>query len=387
MPNTSSFMVGCDPTTEQRVAALIGDKPARFFALAQRIAWGTSQPDLVRVDVRATVARLHALHPRLFVTHLLAAFATRVSDPAQADASLVLARSLCDDEHPWRYLLPTDDEWSGKRSVERVSEVIADQVWRQRADRQVPGTPFYVASHATIVRTHGRELAIVNPVASSEASLAALHALGEVTTLVLQGRTNAGELARLRAAFPGARVVGTLAHLRHPASAEISFDGLIGTDSAELPRVFDALPVDAGLADEVMLLHRPTALLITHDLVASNRADDASRSFAGRLEDFAFGVDDRLGVPSFQPLLWNDLRALQLGLARVLATPFERVTGAHWPLALGADGLRDAYAAVLEHLCGLTRAQHAAMRLSYLWHQPAFLRDMLRNERRAKQAA
>ena len=50
MPNGSSFLVGCDPVAEQRVAALIGDKPARFFALAQRIAWGVSQPDLVRVD-------------------------------------------------------------------------------------------------------------------------------------------------------------------------------------------------------------------------------------------------------------------------------------------------------------------------------------------------
>ena len=52
----SVFMLGHDIRDEAAASELLGGPAAHFFALAQRIIWGVSQPDLVRVNVAAARA-------------------------------------------------------------------------------------------------------------------------------------------------------------------------------------------------------------------------------------------------------------------------------------------------------------------------------------------
>src|SRR5215472_9715614 len=52
----SIFMLGHDIRDEAAVSELLGGPAACFFALAQRIMWGVSQSDLVRVNVAAARA-------------------------------------------------------------------------------------------------------------------------------------------------------------------------------------------------------------------------------------------------------------------------------------------------------------------------------------------
>jgi len=383
MGATSVLMLGDGRADADALEALVGGPPARFFALAQRCVWGLSQADLVKVDVPTTLKHLGAEFPRLFLTHLLSAFALRATAPGRATECLERARGLAASDHPWRYLLPSDAEWAAEVPRQALHEVIADRVWRVRIDVPMAGTPFHIASQATLIRSERGEIVIINPVDFCPEVRREVGALGKVSALVTQGRAHSRYVNSTRAMFPEARVLGSKGHTLHPASSHLRFDGLLGTESSMLGDEFVELPIEGTEADEVVLVHRPTRLLVAQDLVANGLARNTARPFAGRLEYFVFGLSDRIGLLSYHPMLWNDLGRFQATLERVLATPYDLVTAAHWssePVG-GAD--RAAFDEALSFVLSLSGFEHKRLVARYFWSQPGFLYDLLRYSLRA----
>ncbi|MBC8068564.1 MAG: hypothetical protein IAG13_09555, partial [Deltaproteobacteria bacterium] len=91
----SCMCIGLSTDEERGVAGLLGtDDAVGFFALAQRVTWGMSQPDLVQVDVGAALDTLLREHARSWAAHLLAAAALRGSDAPRADAERARAIEL-----------------------------------------------------------------------------------------------------------------------------------------------------------------------------------------------------------------------------------------------------------------------------------------------------
>jgi len=154
-------------------------------------------------------------------------------------------------------------------------------------------------------------------------------------------------------------------------------DALLGTASARLPEELIELPLAGTDSSEVALLHVPTKLLLFQDLVSNNRADNDARPFAGRLENFAFGLADRIGWMSYHPAVWSDLRALQSSLARILGCEYEQVVGAHWPDAPCVGEARAAFDASLRWVVGLSPYRHKRLVAGFFLRQPGFLRDLL----------
>jgi hypothetical protein len=356
---------------QERERALVGGNPARFFALAQRCVWGVSEPGLVRVDVRRVVAQLRREFSALFAAHLLAAFALRTIDPTEAEHALQAAHDLADD-HPWRHLLPTAGEWNGALPAQQLHEVVQGRVFRVRADVQVANTPFHVASLATIIVGDNGHLTVLNPVPLTPSVRDQVRELGQVAVLATQGRAHSRYVEMTRAMFPEARVLGTRGHTVHPATAHLHFDGLLGSDC--LGPEFVELPVDGTEADEVIVLHRPTGLLVLQDLISNNLTPHEARPFAGRLKYFAFELIDRIGWLSYHPTLWR-LASLQACLQRVASAPYTLVTGAHWP-ASPCD--RAGFDTALEFALSLSPSQHKRLVARYFWQQPGFLVDFVR---------
>ena len=356
---------------QERERDLVGGDPARFFALAQRCVWGVSEPGLVRVDVRRVIAQLRREFPALFAAHLLAAFALRSFDANEAEHALQAARDLGDD-HPWRYLLPTYGEWNGELPTQQLYEVVPGRVFRVRADVQVANTPFHIASVATIIVGDDGQLTILNPVPLAPSVRDQVSGLGQVAVLATQGRAHSRYVEITRAMFPEARVLGTRGHTVRAATAHLHFDGLLGNDS--LGPEFVELPVDGTEADEVIVLHRPTGVLVLQDLISNNLTQHEARPFAGRLKYFAFELIDCIGWLSYHPALWR-LTSLQACLQRVVSAPYTLVTGAHWPVS-PCD--RAGFDAALEFALSLSPWQHKRLVARYFWRQPGFLVDFVR---------
>ena len=363
---------------ERSLEPLVGGNARRFFALAQRCTWGVSQPDLVRVDVPATLDQLEREFPRCFASYLVRAFAEAKSRPEHATEAYARAEALCSVDHPWRYLLADAPDWTKAPPEPGLVEVHETGLYRVHGYTWLEGTPFHIASTMTIVRLSGGELALINPGPVSQALLAAIQGLGAVRYLITQGRGHNRYLESSRAHFPQAELLGTHGHTQHPRSAHVRFDGLLGTPSAQLPSELMAFPVEGTKADEVVLLHRPSRTLIFQDLVANNLPANTARGFGGRVYYLSHGLAARIGIASYNVVLWDDLRGFQRGLQAIVAADFERVTGAHWPLALSAGAEVSAFRQTLSWASGLSAWQHKSMVARYLAGQPGFLIDLVR---------
>lgn len=355
-----------------------------MFILAQRCMWGAAQADLVRIDVSSA---LHSLqrefsgHP---LTRLVSAFVLHEVDPVRAEDELLAAREQLTEGHPLAFMLPARAAWDGECPPQTLEEVLAGRVWRVRAHVPQRGTRFSIDTVGTLVRTEHGQLVFINPVTLSSTVLPLVRALGPMLALAVQGRAHSAYAGSARAQFPEARLLLSEGHRAHPASARIAPDGLLATESAALPSEFLELPVRGTHADEVMIYHRPSGLLVFQDLISNNTAAHRARAFAGRLEYFAFGLLDRIGLLSYHPILWNDLPELQRSLRRIVALAAPLVTGAHWPLAPAHAAPRAAFMEALEFVLGLSRARHLALVARFFAGQPGFLRDLLRYRSRAR---
>jgi hypothetical protein len=377
MPTPSIFRIGHPLEDDARLTGALGGPPARFFTLAQRISWGVTQADLVRVDVPAACRAVVDEYPVCPASHLLEAFAAlargdrEVANAARARA-LVLA-----DGHALAWLCPTDAEWSGQEPEQRLTEVVPGRIWRTRAWFTMNGTKLRGASDATLVRTESGELAFLNAVALGGPTAERIRALGEVRWVTTGSKVHSTHVPSLRALFPKARSIGVAGHRTHPASAHLAFDGVLGEPDL-LPEEFDVVLLAGTELADAQIFHRPTRTLVSTHLAGANLlAHKDEGDFAGRLYRFSFGLLDDVGWMAYQPILWSNLGALQSRLRTMLAWDVERIACDHTEAVLEGE-TKDRLRATLDWVVKLPPGTHLSLLARTFWHQPGFLADLVR---------
>jgi len=374
----SIFMLGHDIRDEAAVGHLLGGPAARFFALAQRIMWGVSQPDLVRINVEAARAAVVEEFGWTPAAHLLDAYACLAGGRRNlADAARERAAAVAEG-HPLTWLCPTDAEWAGEISAQTLEEVIPGRMWRTRAWFQTEGTRFRSSGSGTLVRTETGDLAFLNAVALTDTVAARIDELGEVRWLTTGSKAHSTYVPGLVARYPRARNLGVAGHATHPASRHLKFDGILGVNDG-LPGEFEVVILEGTEMPDAQIFHRPTRTLVSTHLAGANLKSEAERErdFFGRLYSLAFGVIDDVGWLAYQTIMWSDLAAFQRSLRRVLAWDFERIAADHNDRVYDGE-LRDRTRAVLEWTAALEPGRHRTMMARFFWRQPRFLYDMIR---------
>ena len=382
----SIFMLGHRVYDEAAVSELVGGLAARFFTLAQRIVWGVSQSDLVRVDVEAARAAVVKEYGRSPVAHLLDAFACLARGRQDlAEAARERATTLASG-HPLAWLCPTDAEWAGEIPDQTLEEVIPGRLWRTRSWFQTQGTRLRSSGNGTLVRTDSGDLAFLNAVALSDAVAARIDQLGEVRWLTTGSKAHSIYVPGLVGRYPHARNLGVAGHATHPASRHLKFDGVLGVDDG-LPNEFEVLILDGSEMPDAQIFHGPTRTLVSTHLAGSNLKSELQREsdFFGRLYGLAFGLIDDVGWLAYQTILWTDLPALQRSLRRVLAWDFERIASDHNDRVFEHD-IKDRIREVLDWTAQLEPGHHRRMVARFFWYQPRFLYDMLRYKLRTRAA-
>ncbi len=375
---TSIVFTGLDRTAEETLRDALGGPPRRFFALAQRIAWGITQSDLIHVDVPRQSQELVRRYPNTPASHLLDAYRLRAEDDPAADEALARARELASGGHPLDFLLPTDAEWSGEVPQQKLVNTVPDRVWRVSAYEPMRGCSLRSQSTSTIIRTEAGRLVIVNPQPYRPPVREEIDALGDVVALAVQGKAHSKHVEASAASFPRARVFGSRGHLTHPPAAHLRFDGILADGRPVLPDEIEEILVDGSELEEVLLLHRPSGLLVVQDIIAANLSTHEGGTFVGRLYYFAFGLIDRIGCLAYMPMMWSDLPRFQTGIRRVLDSGYTNVVGAHWGLGLLSPKQIQEFTDVLRWLADLGTMTHKGMLVRYFASQPTFLRDLIR---------
>lgn len=366
----SIYLLGKDTQDEWRLVEQLGGSPNKFFRATQRIAWGLTQPDLIRVDLLETAKQLVASHGSQFPAHLYAAWVWRARDPARAQRSLDDARALATADHPLLALLPTEAEWRVDAVPQRIVEIHPERMWRVAHLFPMAGAPLHHDTIATVVKL-GDDLAIINPVAFEPAIAAQLRRLGDVRWLITQGKGHSLFVEPTRLQFPGSIAIGTQGHLAHPSAAHLQLDGLLGTTS--LPDELGVFPIAGHLFDEVMLVDRVSRTLIAQDVFALSGAE---HSFVSRLYAFAWGSVEPLGYMSFSLLMWQSMPKLHASLAALRQEELAHVVGAHGTVAPRPGDIERVHA-VIDFARGITTFGHRAMLGRLFAAQPSFLRDLI----------
>jgi hypothetical protein len=377
----SIVLLGQSKESEAPLSRFLGGDAQRFFILGQRILWGSDQSDLVRVDVPRTVEKLVKHYGDAPVAHALAAYGLRKSDRAAADQAMQRAWEIAGDEHAHSHLLPSPDEWEGKKPNQSLECVIPDRVWRVTSYDAVTGLDLARDNIATFVRTEDAGLVCINPVKMEEEVIESVSKLGEMGAIVVQGKGHSRGLPPTATLFPGATTYATRAHESHPASADLKFDKHLDDQSPSSELIVKSV---AGTAlEELVLVHRPTRLAIAQDLFRGNFRGQP-QSFASRLYAFCFGLDERVGMLGIQIFLINDWELFARGLADIGSEKPERLVGAHHDMVEGEElqGLFD----TIDFAQKLRGKDHKRMLLRYFARQPGFLRDLIKYKRAQKRA-
>jgi len=366
----SIYLLGKDTADEWRLVTQLGGNPNAFFRATQRIAWGLTQPGMIRVDVVDTARKLVASHGKAFPAHLYAAWVWRARDPDRAARDLETARALAID-HPQIGLLPTEAEWRLEPTPQVLVEIIPGRIWRVAHQFPMAGSPLLRDSVATVIKLGSGDVAILNPVAFDERIARAIAQLGTVRWLIVQGKGHSAFVEPARRQFPEALAVATEGHLRHQSAHHLTVDGVLG--ALALPAELERFPIAGHLFDEEMILDRPSKTLIAQDVIAF--AGDVPA--VSRMSAFAFGLVDPVGFASFSLLLWRSMPALHASLAALRTADIAHVLGAHGPIAPRAGDVERMHA-LIDHVRGISGLGHKAMLARVFAAQPGFPRDLLR---------
>ncbi len=374
----SIYLLGKDTQEEWRLVEQLGGAPNKFFRATQRIAWGVTQPDLMRVDVLATARKLVASHGSQFPAHLYAAWVWRARDPDRAQRSLDDARALATPDHPLLGLLPTDAEWRVEPVPQRLVTIQPERMWRVAHLFPMTGSPLHHDTIATVLKV-GDDLAILNPIAFEPAITEQLRALGNVRWVITQGKAHSLFVEQTRLAFPGSLALGTAGHLKHPSAGHLQLDGVLGKTT--LPDELAVLPIAGHLADEVMIVDRPSKTLIVQDVFAMSGGE---HSFVARLYAFAWGRVEPVGYAAFSQLLWQSMPKLHASLAAIRQEELAHVVAAHGTITPRQGDIERVHA-LIDYTRGISRFGHRAMLGRLFMAQPSFLRDLIVYLRSTKQ--
>ncbi len=379
----SRFLLGEWRSAEADLSARAGVDLQRFFILSQRLFWGQTQPDIFRVDLRSVMAELLREYDGFFLAHLMVAFILREQGAdEEAEEALARARQLeaaqsLPPERSLAHLLPTDAEWAGEAPEVRLQEVVPGVIWRVPAYFCHGKSRFREVSNATIVRRRDGCLVIYNPVAVTPEIRDQILALGEVTHLVIATKFHNCFITASQQAFPGAKTYGVTGHRKNPPSENLHFDGFLREGQPLFPGEIDEFAFGGHEFEEVVMIHRDSRTAILHDLLVSNRAGLEGHTFWLRLYAFCWGIDERVGVLSYQVILWTKFFSVRRTVRALLLADVERVLVAHGPV-VPAPGESPQLHRALGWICKLGPVEHLVLIRDFFGNQPAFLRDFIR---------
>lgn len=377
----SIVQLGRSRAQDEELSAALDGNSQRFLILAQRLVWGVDQADLVKVNVPETAARLTSSFPSSPVAFALAAYGLRRSDRVASDAAMEQARSLAGSQHPHGYLLPTREEWAGAKPSQQIECLVPNRAWRVSSFESVSDMDLARENAATLIQTEDAGLVLVNPVPLSPETVHSIKQLGEVRSIVVQGKAHSRCLETAAKIFPNAISFATRSHRLHPPCAGLSFDRLL--DEVSPSNELVVLPVLGTVLDEMTLLHKPTGLFIVQDLIHGSLRKIAL-PFATRIYAFAFGIEDRVGLAGYRLFMVNDLQEFQASFAEIERADAKRIVGAHFGLVEG-DAMQG-LAQTARWVGELSGMSHKALLLRYFPRQSGFLRDLIRYKRSQKSA-
>jgi hypothetical protein len=237
-----------------------------------------------------------------------------------------------------------------------VLRALADDLWV--ADQPLRFAGLEVGTRMTVIRLPGGGLLLHSPVARSAELAAADERLGTPAVIVAPKRLHHLYVQEWSLAAPASRVL--VAPGLDEKRPDLKVDGVLG-DAAppEWGGVLEhALVAGAPFVNEVVLFHRPSATLVTSDLLF-NVGDEspALTRFAFKL----FGAYGRPAVTPLERLVIRDRPAYVRSLERILSWPFERVVVAHGSVVErgGRAAVASAYAWLLGNDAAASRASSA----------------------------
>lgn len=361
------------------LSAQVGVPLEHFLIGAQRILWGVLHADLIHIDLPSACAQLIARHPNFFLTHLVVAFCKRSAGQIdEANAALAQARSLLSAGHPLAYLMPTADEWACIAPEGTLTEVVPGSIWRCPGYYFYPQSPFHQFMHATIIRRRDGSLMFLNPVSLSQASIAAVRRLGEVTHIVAPVKFHNRFIAEAQQVFPAAKTFGVPGHRVNPPSARLHFDGFLDDNRPLWGDELQQAHIAGHQFEETAFFHPASRTVILHDLLLANYAAVPGATFWLRLYAFVWGVHDEVALASYQPMMWTNIVALRRSLAKVLAWDADRVFLCHAPDAAVPTGGRDVLRKALGWASELRVPEYLLLTAAFFRRQPSFLRDLIR---------
>lgn len=219
----------------------------------------------------------------------------------------------------------------------QLSTIVDGRVWA--SERQVKFSGVKLRARTSVIRLDDGRLVIHSPTPPTDAWLAQVAELGEVSWLVVPNCFHHLGTPPAAAAFPNAKVVAPRsAAAKNPAlRVDVEISAFAHAELAVIP--LEGIP----FLDETLLYHRPTETLFGADVML--RADDDdhwSWRFAARVT----GCYQRWRVPPDVKRKVADKAAASRSLRALEALPIKRIVVAHGqviedaPLAHLTEALR-----------------------------------------------
>jgi hypothetical protein len=210
-------------------------------------------------------------------------------------------------------------------------EDVPGRVYRVAADNLSPGKVFGSRGVGRFIRMRSGELVYVNPVPLTDEMGERIRALGDVTHIVLPAKYHSDHAIRAKHLFPKARLFGVPAQRDYPNLAHLPFDGFLMDDAPLFPGELDQVTMQGVDVGDVWFVDRASRTLLVTDALFVTRlagAEEFETPF-GLFYNWAWGVHDRVGIPSYQPAMWSDIALYQASLRRALALDFDHLGSCH----------------------------------------------------------
>ncbi len=212
-----------------------------------------------------------------------------------------------------------------------LTPYVEDQIWLGAYPIRLAGTRF--EARMTVIRLASGELMLHSPCNITAAMAIEISALGPVAHIVAPGNFHHMYAATAQVAFPRAKTwICPGIERRRPG---LKYDSLLGdaapADWAE--EIDQALVQGARIMREVAMFHRASRTLILVDLIEN--FTDATPHTGTALKfwfKYVFGMwNNPHPAPEYR-IGWNDRKAAEKSLRRILAWDFERIVLSHGDL-------------------------------------------------------
>jgi hypothetical protein len=300
-----------------------------------------------------------------------------------ADVHVARARALNASGHPWSALVPEMSLWPPRPKTGSFHEEVPGRVYRVIGAKDVPGIPFANPGAATFLRMRSGELVCINPVPMTDELAARVSDHGEVTHIVAPAKYHSEGIPHAQRLFPRARTWGAPAQKGYPGVAHVRFDGYLDDSAPLFPGELDQITMRGIDVGDVWFVDRASRTLIVTDAVFATEAVPGAEPFASPFAAFytwAWGVHGRLGVPSYQPAMWQDVRAYQESLRRALACDFEHVGSSHGPFRCTSNDGKEELRRALGFILDLSRFEALGLLFDFVRRHPGIFFRLVREQ-------